>query len=137
VSSYLLDTNVASELRKGPRANAGVLSWFESVDDDELFLSVLVTGEIRKGVEQARSHDSAKAQALEQWLAGLERHYGDRMLPVTPAIADRWGRLSALRPISTVDCLLAATALVHDLTLVTRNVADVAGTGVTSLNPFI
>ncbi len=137
MSGYLLDTNVASELRKGSRANAGVLGWFESVEDSDLFLSVLVAGEIRKGVEQARFTDPAKAQALDLWLAGLERQYADRMLPVTPAVADRWGRLSAIRPISTVDCLLAATALVHDMTLLTRNVADVAGTGVRLLNPFV
>ena len=137
MNGYLLDTNVASELRKGSRANAGVLGWFESVEDSDLFLSVLVAGEIRKGVEQTRFTDPAKAQALDLWLAGLERQYADRMLPVTPAVADRWGRLSAIRPISTVDCLLAATALVHDITLVTRNVADVAGTGVKLLNPFV
>ena len=137
MSGYLLDTNVASELRKGSRANAGVLGWFESVEDSDLFLSVLVAGEIRKGVEQARLIDRAKAQALDLWLAGLERQYEDRMLPVTRAVADRWGRLSAIRPISTVDCLLAATALAHDMTLVTRNVVDVAGTGVRLLNPFV
>ena len=137
MSGYLLDTNVASELRKGSRANAGVLGWFESVEDSDLFLSVLVAGEIRKGVEQARLTDPAKAQALDLWLARLERQYADRMLPVTPAVADRWGRLSAIRPISTVDCLLAATALVHDMTLLTRNVADVASTGVKLLNPFV
>lgn len=92
---------------------------------------------MNKGVEQARSSDPSKAQALDLWLVGLEGHYGDRMLPVTAAIADRWGRLSASRPISTVDGLLAATALVHDITLVTRNVGDVADTGVKLLNPFV
>ena len=136
MSGYLLDTNVASEMRKGRRINAHVLAWFESVDDDNLFLSVLVVGEIRKGIEQARFKDAVKARALEGWLTGLEQRFGDRVLPVTPAVADQWGRLSAIRPLSIVDGLLAATAMVHDLTLVTRNVTDVAHTGVNLLNPF-
>ena len=101
-----------------------------------MFLSVLLIGEIRKGIEQARSKDPVKARALEGWLTGLERQFGDRVLPITPAVADQWGRLSAIRPLSTVDGLLAATAMVHDLTLVTRNVTDVAHTGVTLLNPY-
>jgi toxin FitB len=136
VSGYLLDTNVASEARKGQRANPGVVAWLESVDDSELFLSVLVVGEIRKGIEQARTQDLPKARALERWLAGLDQKYGDRVLPVTAAVADQWGRLSAIRPISTVDGLLAASALVYDLTLVTRNVTDVTHTAVKLLNPF-
>ena len=133
---HLLDTNVASETRKGPRINANVETWFESVDDDDLFLSVLVIGEIRKGIELARSKDPAKAHALEGWLTGLEHQFGEKVLPITPAVAEQWGRLSAIRPLSTVDGLLAATAMVHDLTLVTRNVTDVAHTGVALLNPF-
>lgn len=136
MSGFLLDTNVASERRKGPRINPGVSAWYQSVEDADLFLSVLVLGEIRKGVERARPNDPVKARALEHWLVGLEQKYGDRVLPVTATVADQWGRLSAIRPISTVDGLLAATALVHDLTLVTRNVSDVAHTGVKLLNPF-
>jgi hypothetical protein len=136
MSGHLLDTNVVSETRKGRRINPNVLAWFESVEDDGLFLSVLVIGEIRKGIEKARSKDPVKARALELWLHGLEKRYGDRVLPITPTVADQWGRLSAIRPLPTVDGLLAATALVHDLTLVTRNVADVAHTGVVLLNPF-
>jgi predicted nucleic acid-binding protein len=134
---YLLDTNVVSETRKGRRINPHVLAWFESVDDDALFLSVLVVGEIRKGIEQARPKDSVKARALEKWLNGLEQQYGDKILPVTPTVADQWGRLSAIRPLSTVDALLAATAIVHDLTLTTRNVTDVAQTGAVLFNPFM
>jgi predicted nucleic acid-binding protein len=136
VSGYLLDTNVASEARKGRRTNSNVQAWLDSIDDDVLFLSVLALGEIRKGIEQARSRDSAKARALERWLAGLERTYADRVLPITTAIADQWGRLSALRPIDSVDGLLAASALVHGLTFVTCNAAHVAHTGVKVLNPF-
>ena len=137
MKGFLLDTNVLSERRKGPRSNPHVSAWFDSVADDELFLSVLVVGEIRKGVELARPNDPIKARALETWLAGLKQVYGDHLLPITPTVADQWGRLAALRPLATTDGLLAATALVHNLTFVTRNVADVAHTGVTLLNPFI
>ena len=136
MSGYLLDTNVVSEAHKGKRADPGVLAWLESVEDSELFLSVLVIGEIRSGIERARQRDLPKAQALERWLDGLERKYADRVLPVTAPIADQWGRLCAIRPISTVDGLLAASALVHDLTLVTRNTSDVDHTVVKLLNPF-
>jgi hypothetical protein len=136
VTGYLLDTNVLSEARKGQRADPKVLKWFESVDDDELFLSVLVLGEIRKGIEQVRSADPAKATALEQWLNHTEQTYADRILPITADIAAQWGRLSAKRPLSTVDGLLAATALVRDLTFVTRNVQHAFHTGVKLLNPF-
>lgn len=133
---YLFDTNVVSETRKGRRINPNVLAWFKSVDDDAIFLSVLVIGEIRKGIEQARLKDAVKARALEEWLIGLEQRYEDQILPITQAVADHWGRLSAIRPLSTVDGLLAATAMVHDLTLATRNSTDVAHTGVVLLNPF-
>jgi predicted nucleic acid-binding protein len=136
VSGFLLDTNVASETRKGPRTHPAVSVWYQSVEDADLYLSVLVLGELRKGVERARPHDAVKARALERWLLGIEQNYSDRVLPVTATVADQWGRFSAIRPISTVDGLLAATALVHDLTLVTRNVSDVAHTGVKLLNPF-
>ena len=136
VSGYLLDTNVISETRKRRRANQNVLTWFESVEGEELYLSVLVLGEIRKGIEKVRPADPLQARSLEQWLNILESSYSDRILPITTAIADEWGRLSAIRPLSTVDGLLAATALVHDLTLVTRNEQHISHTRVKFLNPF-
>jgi toxin FitB len=136
MSGYLLDTNVVSELRKDTRANPNVLAWFEAVDEDELFLSVLVLGEIRRGIERIRPTDPAQARALDRWLKGLESAYADRVLPVTSVIADKWGRLSASNPPSVVDGLMAATALENDLTLVTRNIQDVARTGVRLLDPF-
>jgi len=136
VSGYLLDTDILSEARKGQRANAAVLAWFDRVQDEELFLSVLVLGEIRKGIEQARPRDPSKAQALEAWLQGVEETYSDKIFPITYKIAARWGSLSALRPISVIDGLLAATALTHDLMFVTRNAQDVSHTGVKLLNPF-
>jgi predicted nucleic acid-binding protein len=137
VTGYLLDTNVVSEARKGQRINANVLVWLKSTDETDLFLSVLVIGEIRNGIERARATDPAKARVLEQWCIGLERQYGDRLLPVTSTIAEKWGRLSAVRPLPVVDGLLAATAIVHDLTLATRDAMAVADLGVRLLNPFL
>ena len=134
---YLLDTNVVSELRKGPRGHPNVVAWFSGVADGDLCLSVLVVGEIRRGIESVRRRDGAKASALDQWLTRLVRDHGERILPVDRAVAEEWGRLSAARSVSVVDTLLAATARVHGLTLVTRNVRDVEWTGVSCVNPFV
>ncbi|HEX7860415.1 MAG TPA: type II toxin-antitoxin system VapC family toxin [Verrucomicrobiae bacterium] len=136
MKGYLLDTNVVSELRKGSRADSNLLAWWQAVDEEELFLSVLVLGELRSGVERIRRRDPAQAQALERWLVDLEDTYADRIFPITAAIADRWGRLSAGDPLSVVDSLMAATAIQNNLTLVTRNTEDVRRTGVNFLNPF-
>jgi toxin FitB len=136
VTGFLIDTNVLSELRKGTRADANVRRWFEGVDENALFLSVLVTGEIRRGIEGIRKRDSRAASALERWLDNLMRAHADRVLPVDAATADEWGRLDAQGSLPVVDGLLAATARVHSLTLVTRNVRDVARTGVDLLDPF-
>ena len=133
---FLLDTNVVSELRKGARANPGVVAWIAEVDDSELFLSVLVAGELRQGVERLRLRDAPSAAHLDRWCSALIDGYADRLLPVDVRIADLWGRLNSPDPISAVDGLLAATAIVHGLTLVTRNVKDVARTGVMLHNPF-
>jgi predicted nucleic acid-binding protein len=134
--TYLVDTNVISELRKRDRCNPAVAAWFRSVEDAELWLSVLVVGEIRTGIEAIRRRDVRNAAALEAWLRRLVRDYGDRILPIDRAIAEEWGRMSAARSGSVVDTLLAATARVHGLTLVTRNVRDVAWTGVPCVDPF-
>lgn len=134
--SYLVDTNVVSELRKGPRCHAGVAAWFASVPDDELFLSVLVIGEIQRGIDQIRRRDARAGNVLGRWLAQITRAYEDRILPLTLPIARLWGSLGAPDPVPTVDGLLAATALHHELVLVTRNAKDVARTGVRQLNPF-
>ena len=133
---FLVDTNVLSELRKGPRANPRVLGWFQSVDGAALYLSVLVIGELRQGVERLRRRDPPAAAKLDRWLHELIDRHADRTLPVDAAVADRWGRLNVPDPIPAVDGLLAATALVHSLTLVTRNVRDVRSTGVRHLDPF-
>ena len=134
--SFLLDTNVVSELRKGPRANQSVQRWLADVDDDSLHLSVIVVGELRKGIESIRRRDARQAVALETWLEALLGAYGDRVLGVDLPVAQAWGRLTALHAASVLDTLIAATAQVHGLTLVTRNVKDVAWTGVACLNPF-
>lgn len=136
MNGFLLDTNVVSELRKRQRCDAGVRRWFSEVAADELFLSVLVIGELRGGVERIRRRDSAAARALDAWLRRLEHAYQDHILPVTLEICDRWGRLGVEQPLSPIDGLLAATALQHDLAFVTRNVPDVARSGVDVLNPF-
>lgn len=133
--SWLLDTNIVSELRKGDRADRGLRAWFAEADDDQLFTSVLVLGEVRRGIESIRRRDEAAALALEQWLIRLATGFGERVLPIDARVADRWGALNVPDPIPTVDGLLAATALVHDLTLVTRKVRDVAGTGARTLDP--
>jgi toxin FitB len=134
--NYLIDTNIISEVRKGDRCDGHVATWFASIDDADIYLSVLVVGEIRKGIERARRTDPAQARALEKWLSTLKQSYGERILPIDQMVADEWGSMSAIRSVPTVDTLLAATAKIHRLTLATRNVADVAGLGADVLNPF-
>lgn len=134
--SYLLDTNVISELRKGERADPRVTAWFADLAEEEIFLSVLTIGEIRRGIESVRRRDPDSAAALDRWLALLSEAHGDRILPIDRAIAEEWGRMKVPDPLPVVDGLLAATARLLGLTLVTRNVADVEGAGVELLDPF-
>ncbi|MGH9040688.1 MAG: type II toxin-antitoxin system VapC family toxin [Acidimicrobiia bacterium] len=133
--SYLLDTNVLSEARK-PRGDRGVKSWIKTVPGSDLFLSVLVVGEIRQGIDRLRRRDADTAGVFEAWLAKLRQEYAERILDVTTPIAEEWGRLNVPDPLPTVDALLAATAKVHGLTLVTRNTADLRRTGAKLHNPF-
>jgi hypothetical protein len=132
---WLVDTNILSELRKGESGDQGVQDWFAESVADELFTSVLVVGELRRGIESIRRRDVPSALALDQWLARLTIDFADRVLPIDSDIADRWGHLNLPDPLPTVDGLLAATALVHDLVLVTRNTRDVARTGARLLDP--
>ncbi|MEO8714580.1 MAG: type II toxin-antitoxin system VapC family toxin [Acetobacteraceae bacterium] len=134
--SYLIDANIIYEVRKGERCDPRVSAWYASIVDGDLFLSTLVLGEVRKGVELARSRDPDKAAALERWLGQVEAAFDGRVLGIDNAVADRWGRMSAIRPIPVIDGLLAATAVTNGLTLVTRNDRDIAGLGATLLNPF-
>jgi predicted nucleic acid-binding protein len=134
--SYLLDTNVISELRKGERADPHVRKWFRELADEEIFLSVLTIGEIRRGIENVRRRDPESAAVLDSWLARLGEAHRDRILPVDRTIAEEWGRMNAPDPLPVVDGLLAATAKVIGLTFVTRNIADVKGSGVDLVDPF-
>jgi predicted nucleic acid-binding protein len=122
--SYLLDTNVISEHSR-TRPNAQVLAWLRTLPVEEQYLSVLTLGEVRNGIE--RLDDAPKRDRLRRWLErDLQDFFDRRLLPVTAAVADRWGRLRAVmrRPVPAIDSLLAATALQHDLRLVTRNEQD-------------
>jgi toxin FitB len=135
--SYLIDTNVLSELRR-KKPNAAVVQWFTRRPARSLYLSVLTLGEIRKGIEGV---SEAKQRAvLIDWLeVELPNFFTGRILGVDAAVADRWGRMvaKAKRPLPAIDSLLAATALAHDLTLVSRNVKDFSGTGLTVLDPWV
>jgi len=133
---YLIDTNIISEVRKGKRCDARVAAWFSKVDDDELYLSVIVLGEIRQGIERLRPRDPRQAAALQKWLTEVVEAFGPRIMPVSHEVADAWGRLAAIGTFPVVDALLAATAQSHGLTLVTRNISDIIHTGVRCLNPF-
>lgn len=133
--SYLLDTNVVSEPTKSS-PDGNVLRWYEQVFPQDLFISALVVGEVQRGIERRRRRDPEQASALQVWLDAMRLEYGERMLPVTDVIAATWGRLMVPDPLPIIDGLMAATALEHDMTFVTRNVADVARTGVRLLNPF-
>jgi len=134
--SYLLDTNMVSEFRR-KTPDAGAVKWFDSVRSGQLYVSALMVGELRKGIERLVDRDPTQAAALDDWCQRLVRGFSDRIIPVTQDIAETWGRLSARTPLPAVDGLMAATALVHDWTFVTRNTADVERTGVRVLNPFL
>ncbi len=133
---YLIDTNIISEVRKGAKCDRYVAAWFESIADVDIYLSVLVVGEIRKGIERARPNNPAQASALERWLTEVVRSFAERIMPIDQAVADKWGRMSAKRSLSTIDALLAATAKVNGMTLATRNIANVVNLGVRVLDPF-
>jgi toxin FitB len=133
--SFLLDTNVISEVRR-PSPNPGVASWFEQAAAEDLFLSVLVLGEIRQGIERLRARDPEQSEVFERWLELLRQDFQDRLLPVSTAVAETWGRLNAPSPLPVVDSLLAATALVHGLTFVTRDTSNLELTGVALLDPW-
>lgn len=134
--SFLLDTNVVSDLRRAARTRTALVDWLAGQAPDALYLSVVTLGEIRQGIEQLRRRDARQAHPLGRWLDDLTRFYGDRVLPIDAAVADEWGRLRAVRPLPVIDAFLAATARVHGLTLVTRNERDFAGLDVAVINPL-
>ena len=133
--TYLLDTNVVSEIGKS-RPEPGVRSWFADVSDDSLHLSVLVLGEMRHGVERLRPRDPAQASALDRWLTTVEDQFAERTFDVDAPIAHAWGRINATGLVPVVDGLLAATALVHGLVVVTRDTDPFDRVGVPYLNPW-
>ena len=133
---YLLDTNFISELRKEERANRGVLAWSAAHDPMQCALSVITIGEIRSGIENSRPRDLTQAIAIEKWLTEQLIVFSNNILVVTLSIADRWGRLVAETELPPQDLLLAATALEHDLTVITRNVADFEASGARIYNPW-
>ena len=133
---FLLDTNVISEIRKLERTDPNVAKWVAQTPVKEIGTSVLVLAEIRRGIELKRRRDAEQAAALDRWFAQMRTRLGDRVLPIDESIAEAWALLSVPDPLPLIDGLLAATAKVHGLMLVTRNTADVARTGVAILDPF-
>jgi len=133
---FLLDTNVISEIRKRDRAHPNVSLWVHRTPVREIGTSVVVLAEIRRGIELKRRNDVEQAEGLERWFWRMRTRLGDRVLPVDEPITEAWARLSVPDPLPLIDGLLAATAKVRGLTLVTRNIADVMRTGVSILDPF-
>jgi toxin FitB len=136
---YLIDTNVISEARKRANANRGVIAFFETVvaSSEPVFLSAVSVGELRRGVERIRHRGNAEqARRLEAWLASVVGSFGERILAFDADAAQVWGHLRVPNPAHALDKQIAAIALVNDLTLVTRNVADFEGSGVKLANPF-
>jgi hypothetical protein len=133
---FLLDTNVLSELRKGDRADSALKSWFATVDGEDLAISVLVLGEIRLGILRVSSRDPEAAGHLNSWLGRLEAAYQDRIFAIGTEVVEVWARLNQSRPLPVIDSLQAATAVVHGLTFVTRNVRDLQGIEAPLLDPF-
>ncbi len=133
---YLLDTNFISELRKEDRANRGVQAWAMNHDSALCALSVITLGEIRKGIEDIRRRDLPQAHAIESWLETVLTEFSENILPVNVEIADRWGRLISTTQLPPQDLFLAATALEHDLTVITRNTAHFEGSGARFHNPW-
>jgi predicted nucleic acid-binding protein len=131
---FLLDTNAIAEIRRD--RDARVRAWAGRVDDAALHLSVLTIGEVRIGIERLHSRDPARADVFAEWLGQLHQRFADRILPVNAAVAEEWGRLNAPSPRKTVASLIAATARIHGMTVVTRNTSDFANCGVQLVNPW-
>lgn len=135
--SFLLDTDVLSEFRKGDRADRAAVAWLRRRRSDDLYVSVLSLGELRRGVERVRRRGDTKGvRSLEGWLATVVDGYTGRIVNVDRSIADRWGRLGVPDPVPDIDGLIAATAIERNLTVATRNVRQFARTGARYTNPF-
>jgi len=134
--TVLLDTNILSELRKGSQANANVRAWATSVDPDDRFTSIMCVAELMKGAQLRGRKDAGGGAALERWIGLVVADFDQRILPVDLAVSSVWARLMAQRSRPPIDALIAATAIAHGCTLVTRNVADFEGTGAILFNPW-
>ena len=136
---YLLDTNVISELRKKEKSNQGVITFFQHLNrsNTNAFLSAVTLGELRRGIELIRHRkDFTQANLLENWFSTILTDYSDKILPIDQDIAQLWGRLRVPNPSNELDKLIAATAILYDLTVVTRNVTDFLETDAKVYNPF-
>ena len=134
--AWLIDTNVLSELRKGSRASGKVRDWAASTLRERHYISVLSLGEIRRGIELLRKKAPDKCPEFERWLAQIYTDYNEDILPISDEVAERWGRITAIRTFPVIDGLIAATALAHGLTIATRNTGDFKSSGVRTVNPF-
>lgn len=133
---FLIDTNVISEIRKRERADAKVIRWVNQTSVEDIGTSVLVLAEIRRGIELKRRSDPLQAKSLDRWFSQMRIRLADRVLPIDETIAETWALLGIPNPLPLIDSLLAATAKVHGLILVTRNITDIESTGVQLLDPF-
>jgi predicted nucleic acid-binding protein len=134
--SFLVDTNVVSELKRGRNAAVAVAAWFASVPAEQIFTSVVVLGEIRRGIERIARRDKPQADMLERWYAAMRHRLGSRVLPVDEPVMMMWSRISVPDPLPAYDGLIAATALVHNMTVATRNTADFRRVGVIAIDPW-
>jgi toxin FitB len=133
---FLVDTNVVSELKRGRKAATAVAKWFESLPPEQVFTSVVVLGEVRRGIELIARRDRPQAEILDRWYVGMRRRLGTRVLAVDEPIMMMWSRISAPDPLPAYDGLLAATALVHDMTVATRNTSDFRRVGAKVVDPW-
>jgi predicted nucleic acid-binding protein len=133
---FLLDTNIISEIRKRDRAHPNVARWVNSTPVEEIGTSVIVLAEVRHGIELKRGRDPQQAASLDRWFLQMRTKLGERVLPIDEEVAEAWALLGVPDPLPLIDGLLAATAKVHGLTLVTRNIKDIAPAGVSYLDPF-
>ena len=134
--SFLIDTNIVSELRKKQEAHPLVLDWFSKLSDGDIFLSVLTIGELKRGIERIRARDTRQAAVLNSWLTGLVSSFGEQILPIDLNVAEEWGLLPARDTLPVIDALIGATARVYGLTVATRNIKDISRIGAACVNPF-
>lgn len=134
--NVLVDTNVVSELKRGRKAAPPVVTWFSTLAPEDVFTSVIVLGEIRRGIELVARRDKTHADILDRWYASMRRRLGERVLSIDEAVMSTWARISVPDMLPAYDGLIAATALVHDLTVATRDVASYLRVGVPVIDPW-